>query len=38
MEDMPRYRMARNDYYFNSLFKLLESQNEIATSAWHLIK
>ncbi|CDW89068.1 ubiquitin carboxyl-terminal hydrolase family protein [Stylonychia lemnae] len=38
MEDMPRYRLARNDYYFSSLFKLLESQNEIATSAWHLIK
>ena len=38
IEDMPRYKIANNPFYFESVFKLLEREGEVASNAWTFIK
>jgi len=37
-EEMPRYLIAHDPFFFESIFALLDLDNEISTQAWNLIK
>lgn len=36
--DMPRYKLANNPDHYETMFKLLESENELSSYAWAFIK